>query len=507
MSDTIIKIKGIKGIKEFSYTLPAISGVYLLTGANGTGKTTLLSALNRMGNSFAFSNYFNNDQISSDHSIVYKIGSETVNYQRKKKRWTPIPRTQSKLIEKYKYHQSYYLTATGLRLYQQSTFKLSKTKYAVSDEMVIAMNYIFNTDRFSNLQYIKVKAIKGRQTMLHRNNKLYVLKNSLGRLYSELSFSLGERMVLNALDYISEIHNSSMLLIDEIELALHPLAQVRFYDYLSKKATEKDLVIIISTHSATLIKRAENLQYLENNNGIITMIDNIKSAYVLKDLSVDTDNNPDYLFFVEDVMAKEYVTKLIDDLRDKEERLKGVCIKVIPVGPYEQVLTLMNYFYGVPPFSKNKVHSFVDEDVKGKFETLQRKADRSESENRLYNLFNDNRNNYNFLSITPELGFWNEITNDKESFVDAFTNKYTDILFDLKNFIDTTDNEEKAENPRSRAKGCLKNLYGKILNEKPDFDRKEFDRFIIDTYVKRKMETPEFLNDVKSKIMPILSRR
>ena len=101
----------------------------------------------------------------------------------------------------------------------------------------------------------------------------------MGRWYSELSFSLGERMALNALDYISDIPRQSMLLIDEIELALHPIAQVLFYNYLEKKAEEKDIVIIISTHSATLIKRAKNIQYLEKDDeGHITMIDNIKSA-------------------------------------------------------------------------------------------------------------------------------------------------------------------------------------------------------------------------------------
>ena len=49
-----IRIRNIKGIVKLTYNLPASSGVYLLTGANGTGKTTLLSALNRMGNNQAF---------------------------------------------------------------------------------------------------------------------------------------------------------------------------------------------------------------------------------------------------------------------------------------------------------------------------------------------------------------------------------------------------------------------------------------------------------------------
>ena len=259
-----IRIRNIKGIVELTYNLPASSGVYLLTGANGTGKTTLLSALNRMGDNQAFAQNFSEEQtIPGQHSIEYTIDEQSVTYQRKNQRWTPSPRSQSKLIEGYKYHKTYFLTATGLRLYQQSNINLEGQRYNVSEGMISSLNTIFSTERFSQLKYIKVRDIRGRQRVLHRNNKLYILKDPSGKWYSELSFSLGERMVLNALDYISDIPSQSMLLIDEIELALHPIAQILFYNYLEEKAQEKDIVIIISTHSATLIKRAKKIQYLE----------------------------------------------------------------------------------------------------------------------------------------------------------------------------------------------------------------------------------------------------
>lgn len=163
MSDSI-KIKNIKGIVDLSYSLPASSGVYLLTGANGTGKTTLLSALNRMGNNQAFAQDFSTEQtIPGQHSVEYTIGGLSVTYQRKDKRWGPIPKTQSKLINKYKYHQTYYLTATGLRLYQQSTINLGKTKYDVPEDITNSLNEFFRTNRFSQLKYIKVKNKRGRQ--------------------------------------------------------------------------------------------------------------------------------------------------------------------------------------------------------------------------------------------------------------------------------------------------------------------------------------------------------
>lgn len=84
MSDTI-KIKKIKGIEELSYTLPNKSGVYLLTGENGTGKTTLLTVLNRLGDNLAFANEFGNIQtLPAQHSVEFNINGKIVTYQKKK---------------------------------------------------------------------------------------------------------------------------------------------------------------------------------------------------------------------------------------------------------------------------------------------------------------------------------------------------------------------------------------------------------------------------------------
>ena len=183
------------------------------------------------------------------------------------------------------------------------------------------------------------------------------------------------------------------------------------------------------------------------------MVDSISPAYVLKGLSVDTDNRPDYLFFVEDIMAKMYLTKVIDKLKEKIDELKGVCIQIVPVGAYDQVLNLMNYFYGVKPFSRKNVHSFLDGDVKDVLNELKAKTERTPADQRKIALFDANRTNLSFLSITPELGFWNEIINDKDWFVGAFSDKYSDTLFNLKAFIDEAEAEEKAQNCRTRAKG------------------------------------------------------
>lgn len=127
--------------------------------------------------------------------------------------------------------------------------------------------------------------MKGRQVNLHRENKLYILKNSREDKYSELSFSLGERLQLNALIFIESVTDNSLLLIDEIELALHPIAQVRFYQYLQEVVKSKKLTVIISTHSSWVKVSKYRFCLEPQRNGTVEVLCDCAPSYILKDIS------------------------------------------------------------------------------------------------------------------------------------------------------------------------------------------------------------------------------
>ena len=91
MSTYTIKIENIRGIKELNYSLPTRNGVYLLTGSNGSGKTSLLTALDRLGNKNAFMTGLK-DIKRRDASITYMIQNESVVYKRGQERWVPTPK-------------------------------------------------------------------------------------------------------------------------------------------------------------------------------------------------------------------------------------------------------------------------------------------------------------------------------------------------------------------------------------------------------------------------------
>jgi len=504
--DSIV-IKGIRGIKELHYPLPSESGVYLLTGSNGSGKTTLLTALSRLGDQYAFKNGFK-DVMPRESSVIYTIQGEEVSYRKRNERWAPTPKKLSHLFEQYTYSKTYFLTATELRFYTTQVEGDRRNSQDVSQEIKEALNDVFGTRRFGNLRYCIVSSMRGRQSRLRRDNKLYFIEETSGIHYTEQSFSLGERMVLNALDFLETVESGGMLLIDEVELALHPIAQVRFYKLLKSKADEKNLVVIISTHSSSLIKVADKIHYLENRDGEIQVVTDVKPAYILKDLSVELDVCPDYLFFVEDEMARTFLSEMLNAFKEIEPTSRRVSFKILPVGGYKQVLMLMTYFYGVQPFARNSVHSFLDKDVETEYDSLQNKTSRSASDEELVRLMDNNRDNYNFLPITPELGVWEELKRDAGWFHSALSQKFCDILFDVNEIIEIVDQEEATcSNPRKRAKGCYKNLFDRIHERKPEITESIFRDILFESYMRYKFNDREFKNKIRRLIMPILHRQ
>lgn len=56
--------------------------------------------------------------------------------------------------------------------------------------------------------------------------------------------------------------NGAIILLDEAEIALHPRVQINLLKYLQSVSESKDLMVVISTHSPTMIKTVTPEQIL-----------------------------------------------------------------------------------------------------------------------------------------------------------------------------------------------------------------------------------------------------
>lgn len=508
-----IKLRNIKGIKEMDFPFPERKGVYVLTGANGSGKTSLLVALCRLGDKMAFTHFKVNTSKSGsiqidtykDSSITYCIDTEEVKYQRKGIRWVPSPRTNSNLIAKFPFTNTLFVSTTGGRFFSQELFNINRATFnTVAPDMIKAMNDILGTNKFNNLKFITVKNKRGRQQQLHRRNKLYVIKDTNNNLYSEQNFSLGERLLLNILDLLQNIAPKTLLLIDEVELSLHPIAQIKFYDFLKRQANSKNLAIVISTHSSSLIKHADNRLFLEkNDNGVVSIVENCYPSYVLRSVSAIEDRCPDFVFFVEDEMAFEYLQSVVQKFLNDTHHILDY--KIIPAGTYDQVIRITQSFPALS-FEKRKVQAFLDKDAEDAFNDLSTKGNnRTDAENKKFDLFRNNHNYITYLSITPELGIWQWIEENPHDFKVFFDNAFGIQSFNMLEIISQTTDEEngnKNGNLRHWAKGCFKNFTEKINLKNPTISKENIIKCMIKCYVEHNYN----LDYLKSVLCPILNR-
>ncbi|TGD58252.1 ATP-dependent nuclease [Flavobacterium humi] len=467
-----IIIENLKNIRLLNFEIPN-GGVHVLTSVNGSGKTTLLTCLERIINSYAFQRHFktsNNDQFDNYRNarITYiRNATTSVTYRYKNTRWVPAPRKNSNLLLHLGFSQVIYLTSSDERFYIQNQELNTANISAASQFIKDGMNEIFQTTKFTDLRRIKLIG-KGLGNV--RRNFGYVLPlgtvGGQNRYFSEKNFSLGEVLILNALSELSNAVNNGLVLIDEIELALHPKVQILFLNFLKRIANNKNLTVILSTHSSSLIKAAPRLIFLSrNSNGNVEVEYDCYPAIALQNVAITEEVQPDIVFFVEDISAKYLLQELINYYLTHINTTRRPIMKILPVAGYKQTVYFMvsSMSYLIP--SNTKVYSFLDQDVQLTINTLAVKVNRTISEQELLNVFNANNQIIKYLPITPELGIVTHLNNNPTTHIIPLQNLFNEV-FDISQIIVDENNRGLvySANPRDAAKVRIQYYIERIKN-------------------------------------------
>lgn len=458
-----IILENIKGIHRLEFELPNNCGVHLITGKNGTGKTNLLVALYRICNGDAFRDNFplgaNNFDDISQYRITYIHNGSRVLYSHTNHGWDPHPRGNAGILNSFGFANTIYVSATKMRFDVHTPAQLRNNrlhKIRVSQDFANAMNQILGTDKFTNLKYIQLvsQGRPGRQ--IRHNNKLYVID---GQNYSENTFSLGERFVLNMLDQLEGVQDNTLVVIDEIELALHPIAQIEFYNYLHHLSRIKNLTVIIATHSSSLIKNCSSVYYLQNNRGNVTVLDNCKPSFILSGLTTSVDNNYDKLFLVEDKMAYYCLeTMLTKHYRQTQQLLN---YKILYVGGWSQVIEFLKQMNTILPYKPGMVFAYLDYDAQTSLNDLAHLPNLNEGQQKDLNNYNDVRQYVSFLHITPEIDMWDWLVANEQAFVTQWRIKTNNNLFQLNDSINHIDNNHN----NARTSRVCKDCFGELLEQ------------------------------------------
>ncbi|AST29081.1 AAA family ATPase [Ralstonia pseudosolanacearum] len=400
---TKITIEKLRHIRRLEFTIPP-TGVWLLTGANGSGKTSLLACLRRIGFSNAFPKHFpasqRSDKLDSfeGSSVKYETNGSEVTYRYRKERWVPTPKANSTLLNLIGYPTVRYIAADAARIEpHKNDFQPRRVRAAHAD-IIAAANKIFDTSKFDALKTINLRTGVGSDAFLM---ELPPIHGRTGRHYiSEKNLSLGELCILKLLRLLKDCPHGSLVLIDELELALHPMAQVALLQYLEEISDTKALTIIVSTHSATLIKQSKPRKLLllqADAHGNIACVDKCFPSLVLGALAYREEAAADALIYVEDDAANVVLDQLI--FRFLQNRYAGPnlapSVQIIPVGGMVNVL---RFFVRQKPFLPAITRSYVMLDA----DAEQMLADARVQD--IVQIRDRERACISFLPVTPEVG-------------------------------------------------------------------------------------------------------
>ena len=104
-------------------------------------------------------------------------------------------------------------------------------------------------DALTEVERVLGKSVREfRQTQIERGQTFYTGRNS-GNEYSEFHFGAGESSIIRIISEIETLPENALILIEEIENGLHPVATRRLVEYLVIAAQRKRIQAIFTTHS------------------------------------------------------------------------------------------------------------------------------------------------------------------------------------------------------------------------------------------------------------------
>lgn len=437
-----IVINNLKNIKNMEFTFPN-EGVYLLTGKNGCGKTTLLVAMNRIGDIYAFrNNYITSADEKIDtfdkSTIEYSVDNAKVIYQKKKEKWSPTPKSKAGVLKKFEYSTSMFIRADSKRIEPTKKEFEKKQLTRFNPQVIKDICYVLEDESYKELRKMKVDRGRGKEVI--------VRKASNGQLYSEKNFSLGELSIIHILEQLNTAQEKSLVIIDEVEMSLHPKAQYKLLDVLKRIATEKKLTIFVSTHSVTMIKNMDyrNIYYLENNKGVVTVKNPVYQAEILGYIDFKENVTPDIVIAVEDNMARNMLQQMINCYMNYvTSRRAEPVYKIIPIGTADSVVRFIENINLQNYLGKLNAKAVLDGDKKEELSNIINKTDKTEGDRNYIELMERNKTKVFYLPTIPEVDLVDYIENEFSYSSQEFETE-TGINIDFPSIINQADYQATA---------------------------------------------------------------
>lgn len=390
-----ISIKNLKNISNLEWEVHHEKGIYGIIGENGIGKSSLLTCLAQLTNKETFKQefsgvgYYDNSKISysfdNNNFMNWIKNKDTENNWRQDKNDEFImPRIdgffESSIINGKRFSKVDNYIRNDLE------FRIEDKLTESSEFMINEMNYILygkKTDLYKFDRLVQITA-KRRKIKINNDNsqKEYIIKTyryyaiqlDETKFLKEYLFSTGEYILLQLLKFLNDFVNKEnlkpkLIIIDEIEIALHPLAQERLMERLKLFSEKYNLIVIFATHSFHIIEqidKKDRFYIYKDDNKNIKIENNVELGYLTSKLY--KHQFFDYIFLVEDRMAKKYLKLTLNELKKENSDLLNKDYEIISAGGADKVFEVNRSNDKYKYFGNAKVISIPDQDKKELFQ-------------------------------------------------------------------------------------------------------------------------------------------
>lgn len=378
MSTLLIRIHNIKNIKDAQIEIPFDNGIYTIVGSNGCGKSTLMLCMAQL-----LSNQLSRLAVSdakTDSFVEFEVdGNESIWRRSNTPKWQHFGKRHkyNGLYEGSLFYGTRFEDSTNIERMIENG-RITEHELADADDYVKdKMSYILHGDliHYRTLKRIKNKLVA--QQLNIRNRPYFI--NVDDHLISQYKMSSGECLLVSLLHFLynSIVRRSLpdnqkiLVLIDELELALHPMAVLRLIDFLKQLVQgHSNLIIYLSSHSPEVIRtmRPSDLYKVNNIDGKLSIESNCYPSYLIRDLYSNV--SPDFLLLVEDELSQLFVNKILSRYSLRASKL----IHCVPVGRWQNVLELHKELYTKKVLGVNtSIVSILDGDIESELNKEQKK--------------------------------------------------------------------------------------------------------------------------------------
>jgi predicted ATPase len=232
--------------REVTFDFP----VTALVGPNGGGKTTILGAAALAykdvapGRFFAKSGRY--DASMTAWQIEYELIDRDLNQRISVQRTASFPQLKWNRKAVDREVLIFGVTRTVPATERRELIKAVGSKFKAAREIALSEPIT------RNVEMILGKEIQGYERLLVDSSgrvSLFAARDPSGENYSEFHFGAGEASVIRIVSQVEAASDGCMILIEEIENGLHPVATRRIVEYLIDVAKRKSAQVIFTTHS------------------------------------------------------------------------------------------------------------------------------------------------------------------------------------------------------------------------------------------------------------------